>query len=396
MGALDGIRVLDLSILIQGPQAAAMLHDLGADVVKIELPIAGDLGRWITIAEDDGRSPYYEACNRGKRSVTLDLRTEGGKRALFKLAETADVVIHNFVPGTVEEWGISYEDLREVNPALIYAAGSTFGPEGPNSRREGGDMVGQVEGGWVSTTGVDGGDPTIVGSALADHGGAQNMITGILAALFHRERTGVGQKIDVSLVGSAIYAQASEMTVTGLTGRHVGRTNRAHTVIRGLVQMCRTSDDGWVELIGVTEQSWNAFAECIGREDLIDDPRFKTLFLTNENLATLREIVDEAFLTRTVADWEERLARFGQRYGIVRDYVHVVNDETNLVNGYVVDVEHPEYGQIKMIGNPIHMSETPPQPAIVAPELGQHTEEVLVEAGFSWEDIEALRADGAF
>ena len=395
MGALTGYKVLDLSILVQGPQAAAMMHDLGAEVIKIELPEVGDLGRWLTVAVDDDRSPYVEANNRGKRSVTLDLRTSGGKKALLRLVETTDVLIHNFVPGTTEEWGIGYQDLIKINPKLIYAAGSTFGPEGPNSKREGADMVGQAEGGIVSVTGHDDGDPTIVGAVIGDHFGAQNMITGILAALLHRERTGEGQRVDVSLVGSAIYAQSSEMTYTMLSGKAPGRPNNNHPILRGLVHRCPTSD-GYIYLLGIPEHLWNDFAVCIGREDLMDDSRFATLVLEQENLDTLRGIVDEVFPTRTTDEWDERLQRWGQRYGRVKTYDEVVTDETNLINGYVVEVEHPEYGSITVVGNPIQMSATPTKPAVVAPSLGQHTEEVLLEAGFSWEEIDHLRSEGAY
>lgn len=395
MGALTGYAVVDLSILVQGPQASAMLRDLGADVVKVELPEVGDLGRWLTVAVDDDRSPYVEANNRGKRSVALDLRTLGGKRALFKLVEKADVLIHNFVPGTAEAWGIDYEDFLEINPQLIYAAGSTFGPEGPNSRREGADMVGQAEGGIVSVTGHDDGHPTIVGSVISDHLGAQNMITGILAALLHRERTGEGQRVDVSLVGSAIYGQSSEMTYTMLSGKAPGRPNNNHGILRGLVHRCHTSD-GYIYLLGVQEHLWNDFARCIGREDFIDDPRFATLVLEPENMQILRGVLDEIFPTKTTDEWEDRLQEWGQRYGRVKTYDEVVIDETNLVNGYVVEVEHPEYGAISVVGNPIRMSATPAEIAVVAPTLGQHTEEVLLEVGFTWEDIEQLRADGAY
>ena len=394
MGVLTGCLVVDLSILVQGPQTGAMLHDLGADVVKVELPEVGELGRWLTVAVDDDRSPYVEANNRGKRSVALDLRTPGGKRALFKLVENADVLIHNFVPGTAEEWGIDYTDFREINPRLVYAAGSTFGPEGPNSRREGADMVGQAEGGIVSVTGHDDGHPTIVGSVISDHLGAQNLITGILAALLHRERTGEGQRVDVSLVGSAIYAQSSEMTYTMLSGKAPGRPNNNHPILRGLVHRCHTSD-GYIYLLGVQEHLWNDFARCIGREDLMDDPRFATLVLEPENLLTLRGIIDEIFPTRTTDEWEERMQKWGQRYGRVKTYDEVVTDETNLLNGYVVEVEHPEYGAISVVGTPIRMSATPTETAVVAPTLGQHTEEVLLEVGFSWQDIEQLRGDGA-
>lgn len=395
MGVLTGYAVVDLSILVQGPQASAMLHDLGADVVKVELPGVGDLGRWLTVAVDDDRSPYVEANNRGKRSVALDLRTPGGKRALFKLVEKADVLIHNFVPGTAEAWGIDYEDFLDINPQLVYAAGSTFGPEGPNSRREGADMVGQAEGGIVSVTGHDDGHPTIVGSVISDHLGAQNIITGILAALLHRERTGAGQRIDVSLIGSAIYAQSSEMTYTMLSGKAPGRPNNNHGILRGLVHRCHTSD-GYIYLLGVQEHLWNNFARCIGREDLIDDSRFATLVMEPQNLQILRGILDEIFPTRTTQEWEEQLQKWDQRYGRVKTYDEVVTDETNLVNGYVVEVEHPEYGAISVVGNPIRMSVTPTEIAVVAPTLGQHTEEVLLEVGFTWEDIEQLRADGAY
>ena len=395
MGALSGYRVLDLSILVQGPQAAAMLHDLGAEVTKIELPEVGDLGRWLTVAIDDDRSPYVEANNRGKRSVTLDLRTAGGKRALMRLVEAVDILIHNFVPGTVEEWGIDYDALKKINPSLIYAAGSTFGPEGPNSQREGADMVGQAEGGIVSVTGHDDGHPTIVGAVIGDHFGAQNLITGILAALVHRERTGVGQRIDVSLVGSAIFAQSSEMTYTMLSGKSPGRPNNNHPILRGLVHRCPTSD-GYIYLLGIPEHLWNDFALCLDREDLVDDPRFATLVPALEDVETLRAIIDDVFPSRTTEEWEQRLRSAGQRYGRVKTYEEVVSDDTNLANGYIVQVEHPTYGSISVVGNPVRMSETPTRVGVVAPELGEHTEEVLLEAGFSWEEIDQMRTDGAY
>ena len=395
MGALSGYRVLDLSILVQGPQAAAMLHDLGAEVTKIELPEVGDLGRWLTVAIDDDRSPYVEANNRGKRSVTLDLRTAGGKRALMRLVEAVDILIHNFVPGTVEEWGIDYDALKKINPSLIYAAGSTFGPEGPNSQREGADMVGQAEGGIVSVTGHDDGHPTIVGAVIGDHFGAQNLITGILAALVHRERTGVGQRVDVSLVGSAIFAQSSEMTYTMLSGKSPGRPNNNHPILRGLVHRCPTSD-GYIYLLGIPEHLWNDFALCLDREDLVDDPRFATLVPALEDVETLRTIIDDVFPSRTTEEWEQRLRSAGQRYGRVKTYEEVVSDDTNLANGYIVQVEHPSYGSISVVGNPVRMSETPTRVGVVAPELGEHTEEVLLEAGFSWEEIDQMRTDGAY
>ena len=205
-GALEGIRILDLSTLVQGPQAAALLHDLGAEVIKIELPGVGDVGRHVApVPERDGQSGVFVANNRGKRSVTLDLRTSGGRRILERLVAGSDVLLSNFKPGTLDEWGLGWDRLQAVNPRLIWAAGSFLGPRGEESAREGADMVGQAYGGIISATGSDGGELTPVGALIADHCGSQNLSNGILAALFARERTGRGQRVDVSLVGGQIW-----------------------------------------------------------------------------------------------------------------------------------------------------------------------------------------------
>ena len=180
MGALDGIRVLDIGLLVQGPQAALTMADMGADVIKIELPRLGDQGRWLPAAADDPRPPWFIGCNRGKRSVTLDLRKPDGAEAFLKLADTADVVISNFKPGTLEGWGVGFEDAAARNPRIIYGMGSTLGPKGPFAEREGADLAGQAAGGLISTTGVTGGEPTPVGATIADHIGAQNLTAGVL------------------------------------------------------------------------------------------------------------------------------------------------------------------------------------------------------------------------
>lgn len=395
MTALAGIRVLDLAILVQGPQAAAMLHDLGASVVKVELPGVGDLGRYLRTSPDQAASGFFEGCNRGKRSVTLDLRRPGGVRALFRLVEQADVLIHNFVPGTMEQWGLSYGVLAARNPRLIYAGGSTFGARGPDATREGADTLGQAAGGLMSTTGSDGEAPTAVGAVIADHIGCQNMVTGILAALFHRERTGEGQKVEVSLLGGQIWAQCSEMTHYLLHGQVPGRSNRGHPLIKGLLRVVPTAD-GWIQLVGVPQHLWPAFAEAIDRPDLAEDARFRVLLPAPDDLAELCRLVDSIFPTRTTAEWCERLAAAGQRFAPVRDYAQVAADPGAYLNGYLVEVDHPERGRTTVVGNPVQLSATPTVAGVVAPELGQHTEEVLLEAGFSWEDIAELRAEGAY
>src|SRR5579862_1966995 len=207
MGPLDGIRVVEAGLLIQGPQAALTLGDWGADVVKVELPGFGDQSRWLPIRPGDGRTPYFLAHNRGKRSVTLDLRTDAGREAFLRLAETVDVVITNFKPGTMEAWGVGFDEVAARNPRVIYAAGSTFGDLGPDVEREGADLSAQAAGGLISTTGMTGGEPTPAAATIADHIAAQNLVSGILAALLARERTGAGQRVDTSLIGGQIWAQ---------------------------------------------------------------------------------------------------------------------------------------------------------------------------------------------
>ena len=394
MGALEGFRVLDLGLLVQGPQAALTLGDMGADVIKIELPMMGDQGRWLPSSLDDPRPPWFIGCNRGKRSVTIDLRTPQGAEAFLKLVETSDVVISNFKPGTLDEWGIGYEQAAERNPRIVYGMGSTLGPQGPAATREGADLAGQAAGGLISTTGVEGGEPTPVGATIADHMGAQNMTAGILAALLSRERTGEGQKVEVSLFGSVIYAQASEYTAYFLTGEVPGPANYGHPVINAAYGILRTQD-GYMALVGVPPANREAFYAAVEMPELADDDRFQPLLYTAEVKRELFELLQPRFLTRTTADWSERLGAAGCRFAPVNDYAQAAEDPHAWDNGYLQMVEHPEYGAIRMIGSPITMSGTPVEPGQIAPELGMNTEEVLLELGYDWDQIGELRDSGA-
>lgn len=393
-GALEGINVLDLSTLVQGPQAAALLHDLGAEVIKVELPDVGDVGRHVAPVAERGQSGVFVANNRGKRSVTLDLRTDGGRRVLERLVERSDVLLSNFKPGTLEEWGLGWDHLQTINPRLIWAAGSFLGPRGDESTREGADMVGQAYGGIISATGADGGELTPVGALIADHCGSQNLSNGILAALFARERTGRGQKVDVSLIGGQIWAQASEITHYLLSGEQAGRANGGHPLVNALYGIFATTD-GYVAIAGCPDHLWPGMVRAVERPELLDNPRLGSYFTTPEVRAELREVFGEIFATRTTAEWSERLAAEGQRFAPVRQHADLVDDPQNRANDYIVEVDHPEWGAVKMIGCPITLSDTPTRWGAVAPELGQHTEEVLVEFGFSWDEIAELRDQGA-
>jgi CoA:oxalate CoA-transferase len=389
MGPLDGIRVLDLGLLVQAPQAGALFADMGADVIKVELPNLGDQARWIGLSATDLRAPYFLAVNRGKRSVTCDLRKPEGREVFWKLVDTADVMLSNFKPGTLDAWGIGYDDVAARNPRLVYAAGSAFGPKGAEAEREGADLAGQAMGGLISTTGRDSGSPTPVGVTIADHIASQNMACGVLAALFARERTGRGQRIEVSLLGGQVWAQASELTAYMVGGVN-GRSNRGHPLLHAVYGIMPTAD-GYIALVGIPPPLRTAFYNAIGRPDLLEVPRFSAMFLDKHDKQDLFDILETVFVTKTTAEWCAILKAAGQRFAPVNTYADVINDSQVLENGYIIEIDHPEWGRVKSIGTPIFMSDTPLVPGEVAPEVGQDTEVVLLELGYSWEDIERLK-----
>jgi crotonobetainyl-CoA:carnitine CoA-transferase CaiB-like acyl-CoA transferase len=387
MGALDGVKVIEAGLLVQGPQAAATLGEWGADVIKVELPGFGDQSRWLPVQPGDARSAYFIGCNRGKRSVTVDLRTAEGREVFLRLVEWADVAITNFAPGTMEAWGLGYDDVAARNPRLVYAAGSTFGTEGSDAAREGADLSGQAAGGLISTTGRDGHEVTPVGATIADHIAGQNLVGGILAALFAREKSGRGQRVTTSLLGGQIWAQASEYTGCLLRGAPAGRANRGHPLIPGLYAIFRTAD-GWIAVVGIVGPLRATFFEVVGRPELAE--RFAQPLYWEEEKAELFPLLDEAFEAETTAVWCERLCAAGLRHAPVRDHGEVVADPNVWANGYLVNVDG-----IDVVAAPVGFSATPARPSAVAPELGQHTEEVLLDLGYSWEDITRLQEAGA-
>ena len=384
--------MLEAGLLVQGPQAALTMLEWGADVVKLELPGFGDQSRWLPISREDRRSAFFTAYNRGKRSVTVDLRVPEGQEVFFRLIEQADVVISNFKPGTMEGWGVGYDDAAARNERIIYAMGSSFGPEGPDATREGADLAGQAAGGLISTTGVDGKTVSAIGANIADHISGQNLLAGILAALYARERSGRGQLVETSLLGGQVWAQAGEITRYLMSGEMSGPGGRSHPMIPGIYGLFPTAD-GWIGIVGVAGPARDRFYETIGRPDLIE--RFDSLLYFQDDKAELLPILESVFTTKTTAEWCDLLGAAGLRFAPVRNHAEVANDPGVQANGYIAPAHMPDGASVAVVTTPVRFSGSSSTQLAHAPELGQHTEEVLLEAGYSWDEIAQLSATGA-
>jgi crotonobetainyl-CoA:carnitine CoA-transferase CaiB-like acyl-CoA transferase len=392
MGPLEGVRVLDFTVYQQGPQASLVFADMGADVIKIEAPRFGDLGRVLGVKGEERFSPYFLAHNRGKRSITLNLKKEGARDIVLDLGAKADVMIHNFRPGVMERLGLGYDDLRGANERIIYGHASGYGAKGPRANHPAFDLAAQAQGGLVSVTGEPDGFPLPAGCAVADYVGAVNLAMAVISALFHRERTGQGQKIDTSLLGGQVAMQAWELQYYIAHG-WVGRAGRGHHYLPTIWRIFKTAD-AYVAVGGLPENRWPAFCAALGKPELEQDPRFARYFDRMQHLQELYAILDEAFETKTRDEWMELLQQADCICAPVATYEDLLHDPQVRANEYIVEVDHPTQGRIPVIGAPWRFSETPAEIAPAAPELGQHTEEVLQELGYSWEKIGALREQG--
>ena len=387
MGPLEGIRVLDFTRWQQGPWATVMLGDMGAEIIKLEERTHGDLGRALG-RQPDGFCAYFEAHDRNKKSITVDVRRPAGKEIVYKLVERVDVVAHNFRPGVMDRLGFGYEPLKAINPRLIYGSASGFGPQGPLAQRPSYDVIGQAMGGIMVTQG--GGpecEPRMVVPGVADQVGAMLFAYGIAMALIARERFGVGQQVDASLYGSQIALQAMQITAALRSGVHPKSRPQGSPVFKPY----GCADGRWLA-VGVLDPAvFPRLCAAVCRPDLAADARFAEPFARHASADALEKELTEAFLSNTRDHWLERLIAHDVPCAPVQDYVDVGNDPQALANGYITTVAHPNLGALRVVGVPVQLAQTPGSVRAPAPELGQHTEEVLLELGYGWEQIEALK-----
>lgn len=395
-GPFDGIRVLDFTRFQQGPFATALLADLGAEVIKVEPPINGEWGRQSERDAETGFSAYFESYNRGKRSITLDIRKPEAQEIVRRLVTEMDVVTENFRPAFMSRVGLDYEALRAINPRIIYAQASAFGSKGPMAGLGGFDHIAQAVSGLMVEQGQGPGhDPVPALPGAADQISASFFAYGIAAALFARATTGVGQKVEVSLLGSMMAFQGRQVTryfVTGKQGRARFRRSPLYSHYR--------ARDGWgVAIAAQRQETWAPTCRALGHEELIEDDRFVGPWERHHNADELESLLEEIFLGRDADEWLERLVAEDVPCGRVNSYSALKDDpvlaEQLAANDYLVEMDHPGQGRVTTNGTPVRLSATPAGPQRAAPELGQDTEAVLLAAGYDWPEIERLKDAGA-
>ncbi|MFC2000349.1 CaiB/BaiF CoA transferase family protein [Chloroflexota bacterium] len=399
--ALEGIRILDWTQWQQGPVATMLLGDLGADVIKIEERVGGDTARGVMriagamVVSDLGqRNPYFEVGNRNKRSITLDLKKDKAKEIVYQLVEKSDVFVHNFRSNAVQRLGLDYETLSTYNPQLIYAHSSGWGPKGPNKDAPSFDAAALARSGFMSIITEPGRDPEYPQGGIADQIGAMTTAFGVLAALLVRERTGVGQKVDASILGGMSFLLGypiSFWTMAGIGQMWIYRKSAGNP----LFNHYKCSDGKWIQLVLMPpDRYWPTFCRAAGLEELEKDPRFNSMDSRSKNCQELIAILDERFAAKSSGEWSEILKENDLIFSPLNSVAEFTDDPQALANEYVTEFDHPVWDRVRVAGFPVGYSKTPCSIRKEAPEFGQHTEEVLTEIlGYSWEDIAMLKEE---
>ena len=389
---LEGVRILDLTRVLAGPYASMVLADLGAEVIKVELPGSGDESRGFGPFQN-GESAYFTSVNRGKKSVTIDLRQERGRDLALGLAETCDVLVENFRPGSMDRFGLGYETVHAKYPQVVYASISGFGQTGPYAQRPAYDVLIQAMGGLASITGEPNSPPVRVGSSIADLSAALFGAVGILAALQRASRTGEGQQIDISMLDCQVALLENALARYAVSGEVPQPLGSRHPAITPF-QFFAVSD-GHIVLAAGNDGLWRKLCTALGLLDLIEDSRFADNALRTENHAALEPLLAEVLADKTVAEWCEVLVQAGVPSGPLCDVGEVFNDEQIAAREMIVEIDHPIAGRQAMPNSPLKFSQPPIQLQRPAQLLGQHTEEVLRNMlDLGTDEITGLRADG--
>jgi crotonobetainyl-CoA:carnitine CoA-transferase CaiB-like acyl-CoA transferase len=385
-GALTGIKIIDLTRVLAGPYCTMILGDLGADVIKIESPGGSDETRGWGPPETGGESAYYLCTNRNKRAMTLNLKTREGKDILRALVQNADVLIHNFKPGTMEKWGLDYEELSGINSGLIYAAISGFGQTGPYRSQPGYDYIVQAMGGLMSITGSEESGPMKVGVAIADVATGLYTAIGILAALHERQHSGKGQAIDLALFDAQISLLVNVASNYLVSGKVPKRYGNGHPNIVPY-QTFKAADMDMVVAVG-NDQQFFKLCKILGKEEWAHDPKFSTNSMRVIHREEICGLLQQEFGKRPAADWLSLLSNAGIPNAPIYNMEQLFADPQVWARKMQVEVPHPTAGTVSLVGSPLKLSRTPVSIRNHPPLVGEHTREILLEHGFEERQVE--------
>ena len=397
-GPLDGVRVVEISMFQQGPVAGTKLGDLGADVIKVEA-ISGDPARGFmkiigAMAGLKGRNYYFEHNNRNKRGIALDLKSSKGMQVFLKLIDRADVFLNNMSITAPAKMSIGPEELLARNPRLIYAHASGWGRKGPDASALSFDYTGIARSGLMMACGERGAPPTQILPGIGDEVGGIMCAWGVTAALYAREQTGRGQVVDTSLMGSVIAALGFILAAPAMLGQEFPREIRA-SAGNPVYNHYQCKDGKWIAIAHLDpDRYWPKLCKALSIEHLLDDPKFNSIEARGKNAAELVAILDSRFATKSRDEWMQILKREECIFTPIQTLTEVTHDSQAMANQYFVEVDHPEWGKVKMVGFPWDFSETPASCRCRAPHLGEHTNEILSELGYDTDDIMTLKEEG--
>ena len=393
-GVLEGLKVIEMGHFVAAPAAGAMLADWGAEVIKIE-PLDGEAFRGfknLLLAMTGSYTNWrFEVVNRNKKSIALDLTNEKGRDILYKLIESTDIFLTNYEASVLEKLKVDYHTFNQVNPKIIYALVTGYGTKGPDKDERGFDFAAA----WARTgiqhlIGQPGRVPPQQRGGMMDRTTGAYMVAASLAALRHRDKTGQGQEIEFSLYHTGIWTISADYQVA-LAGQPLVQNNR-HTALNPLWNSICCKDGRWLQLAMLqSDLSWPGFCKAIDRPELEHDPRFVDLVNRGMNNQELIQLLDDVFATRDRFEWEERLRKYDCIYGRIETPEEVINDPQTEANGIFEETEHPEVGKIKYVTTPVKFNQNPAKVRTTSPEVGQHTEEILLELGYSWEEISEFK-----